>query len=144
MTPSPHPPAASPEVCLTNGCWILDVGSWLKTLREAHPSTNIQHPTSNIRPHNIRPQAACIFSRFQSTSLRNFYRRPVMKKKISLTINGKRYQDEVEPRLLLIHYLREVAGLTGPHIGSDTSICGPCTVECDGKAAKSYAMFAVH
>ena len=66
-----------------------------------------------------------------------------MKKKISLTINGKRYQDEVEPRLLLIHYLREVAGLTGPHIGCETSICGACTVEVDGKAVKSCAMFAV-
>ena len=66
-----------------------------------------------------------------------------MKKKISLTINGKRYQDEVEPRLLLIHYLREVVGLTGPHIGCETSICGACTVEVDGKAVKSCAMFAV-
>ena len=66
-----------------------------------------------------------------------------MTKKITLTINGQRYQDEVEPRLLLIHYLREVAGLTGPHIGCETSICGACTVELDGKAVKSCAMFAV-
>src|SRR6266481_3842117 len=119
----------------------MDVGSWLKTLREAHPSTNIQHPRSNIQ-HNIQP-AACIFSRFLSTSLSNFCREPIMTKKITLTINGKRYQDEVEPRLLLIHYLREVAGLTGPHIGCETSICGACTVEVDGKAVKSCAMFAV-
>ena len=66
-----------------------------------------------------------------------------MKRKISLTINGKHYSDEVEPRLLLIHYLRENAGLTGPHIGCETSICGACTVMLDGKAVKSCTMFAV-
>src|SRR3979411_2662485 len=66
-----------------------------------------------------------------------------MKKKISLTINGKRYQHEVEPRLLLIHYLREVVGLTGTHIGCETSICGACTVAVDGKVVKSCTMFAV-
>ena len=60
-----------------------------------------------------------------------------MKRKISLKINGKTYSHEVEPRLLLIHYLREVAGLTGPHIGCETSICGACTVAVDGKAVKS-------
>src|SRR5215470_16932968 len=68
---------------------------------------------------------------------------PVMKRRISLTINGKPHSDEVEPRLLLIHYLREVAGLTGPHIGCETSICGACTVAIDGKAVKSCTMFAV-
>jgi aerobic carbon-monoxide dehydrogenase small subunit len=66
-----------------------------------------------------------------------------MKLKITLTINGKTYTDEVEPRLLLIHYLREVAGLTGPHIGCETSICGACTVLLDGMAVKSCTMFAV-
>jgi len=66
-----------------------------------------------------------------------------MKRTISLTINGKRYSHEVEPRLLLIHYLREVAGLTGPHIGCETSICGACTVVLDGKTVKSCTMFAV-
>ena len=66
-----------------------------------------------------------------------------MKRTISLTINGKRYSHEVEPRLLLIHYLREVAGLTGPHIGCETSICGACTVMLDGKTVKSCTMFAV-
>jgi aerobic carbon-monoxide dehydrogenase small subunit len=62
---------------------------------------------------------------------------------ISVTINGKTYQDDVEPRLLLIHYLRDVAGLTGPHIGCETSICGACTIMLDGKAVKSCTMFAV-
>lgn len=66
-----------------------------------------------------------------------------MKRKISLTINGKPHTDEVEPRLLLIHYLREVVGLTGPHIGCETSICGACTVMLDGRAVKSCTMFAV-
>jgi carbon-monoxide dehydrogenase small subunit len=66
-----------------------------------------------------------------------------MTQKITLTINSKTYSDEVEPRLLLIHYLREVAGLTGPHIGCETSICGACTVMLDGMAVKSCTMFAV-
>jgi len=66
-----------------------------------------------------------------------------MKRKISLTINGKPYADEVEPRLLLIHYLREVVGLTGPHIGCETSICGACTVMLNGRTVKSCTMFAV-
>src|SRR5919197_4838011 len=62
---------------------------------------------------------------------------------ITLTINGKSHTHDVEPRLLLIHYLREVVGLTGPHIGCETSICGACTVAVDGKAVKSCTMFAV-
>src|SRR5436305_5170398 len=66
-----------------------------------------------------------------------------MKRTITLTVNGTRRTDEVEPRLLFIHYLREVAGLTGPHIGCETSICGACTVMLDGKAVKSCTMFAV-
>src|SRR5271154_5628341 len=66
-----------------------------------------------------------------------------MTQSITLTINGKRYTHEVEPRLLLIHYLREVVGLTGPHVGCETSLCGACTVELDGKAVKSCTMFAV-
>jgi carbon-monoxide dehydrogenase small subunit len=62
---------------------------------------------------------------------------------INLTINGKTHSHDVEPRLLLIHYLREVVGLTGPHIGCETSLCGACTVEVDGKAVKSCTMFTV-
>ena len=57
-----------------------------------------------------------------------------MTRKISVTINGKPFSHEVEPRLLLIHYLRETAGITGPHIGCETSICGACTVMLDGRA----------
>jgi carbon-monoxide dehydrogenase small subunit len=66
-----------------------------------------------------------------------------MTRSITLTINGTNRTDTVEPRLLLIHYLREVAGLTGPHIGCETSLCGACTVHVDGKAVKSCTMFAV-
>jgi carbon-monoxide dehydrogenase small subunit len=66
-----------------------------------------------------------------------------MTRSITLTINGTKRTDTVEPRLLLIHYLREVAGLTGPHIGCETSLCGACTVHVDGKAIKSCTMFAV-
>jgi len=63
--------------------------------------------------------------------------------KITCTINGKTYSNDIEPRLLLIHYLREVAQLTGSHVGCETSLCGACTVEVDGKAVKSCTMFAV-
>jgi len=63
--------------------------------------------------------------------------------KIRVTINGKSYSHDVEPRLLLIHYLREVVGLTGSHVGCETSLCGACTVELNGKAVKSCTMFAV-
>ena len=66
-----------------------------------------------------------------------------MTKTITLTINGKKRTDTLEPRMLLIHYLREVAGLTGSHIGCETSLCGACTVHVDGKAIKSCTMFAV-
>jgi aerobic carbon-monoxide dehydrogenase small subunit len=62
---------------------------------------------------------------------------------ITLNINGKSYSHDVEPRLLLIHYVREVVGLTGPHVGCETSLCGACTIELDGKAVKSCTMFAV-
>jgi aerobic carbon-monoxide dehydrogenase small subunit len=66
-----------------------------------------------------------------------------MKLTINVTVNGQPRSDEVEPRLLLIHYLRDVAGLKGPHIGCETSICGACTVAVDGKAIKACTMLAV-
>ena len=62
---------------------------------------------------------------------------------ISLTINGRPHTAQVEPRLLLIHFLREHASLTGAHVGCETSLCGACTVEVNGKAIKSCTMFAV-
>src|SRR3954471_15326553 len=62
---------------------------------------------------------------------------------ISLTVNGKTRKADVEPRLLLVHYLREHLRLTGTHIGCDTSQCGSCTVLVDGRSVKSCTMFAV-
>ena len=66
-----------------------------------------------------------------------------MTQPITLTINGTAHSHQVEPRLLLIHYLREVVGLTGPHVGCETSLCGACTIELNGQAIKSCTMFAV-
>jgi aerobic carbon-monoxide dehydrogenase small subunit len=63
--------------------------------------------------------------------------------KIRINVNGNWQEDDVEPRMLLVHYLREVAGLTGTHIGCETSLCGACTVLLNGEAAKSCTMFAV-
>jgi aerobic carbon-monoxide dehydrogenase small subunit len=62
---------------------------------------------------------------------------------VTLSINGATHTADVEPRMLLIHFLREVVGLTGPHVGCETSICGACTILLDGKAVKSCAIFAV-
>jgi carbon-monoxide dehydrogenase small subunit len=66
-----------------------------------------------------------------------------MKKAISISVNGVSHQHEVEPRLLLVHYLRDVLGLTGTHIGCETSLCGACTILIDGQAVKSCTMLAV-
>jgi len=63
--------------------------------------------------------------------------------KTSVTVNGAAHVDDVEPRTLLVHYLRETLRLTGTHIGCDTSQCGACTVIVDGLAVKSCTMFAV-
>jgi aerobic carbon-monoxide dehydrogenase small subunit len=65
------------------------------------------------------------------------------KQHIKLTVNGKATDALVEPRLLLIHFLREDLGLTGAHIGCETSHCGACTVDLDGRSVKSCTVFAV-
>ena len=62
---------------------------------------------------------------------------------VTLTVNGRRRTAEVEPRLLLVHFLRENLGLTGTHVGCDTSSCGACTVHLDGQAVKSCTVLAV-
>ena len=62
---------------------------------------------------------------------------------VTLTVNGEEREADVEPRLLLVHFLREQLGLTGTHVGCDTSQCGACTVLLDGLAAKSCTVFAV-
>src|SRR5256714_14915889 len=66
-----------------------------------------------------------------------------MKNKINVTVNGVSHQSEVEPRVLLVHYLRDALNLTGTHIGCETSLCGACTIVVDGQAIKSCTMFAV-
>ncbi len=65
------------------------------------------------------------------------------KKDIKLTVNGQEVEGSVEPRLLLIHFLREQLNLTGAHIGCETSHCGACTVDLNGKSVKSCTVFAV-
>ena len=65
------------------------------------------------------------------------------KSNVSMTVNGKAVSAEVESRTLLIHYLRENLSITGPHIGCETSHCGACTVDIDGKSVKSCTIFAV-
>lgn len=63
--------------------------------------------------------------------------------RLNVTVNGERHSDEVEPRRLLVQYLREVLGLTGTHVGCETSTCGACTVLVDGRAVKSCTMLAL-
>jgi carbon-monoxide dehydrogenase small subunit len=65
------------------------------------------------------------------------------KVQITMTVNGQAVEGQVEPRCLLIHFLREQLSLTGPHIGCETSHCGACTVDLDGMSVKSCTVFAV-
>ncbi len=65
------------------------------------------------------------------------------KTEITLTVNGRKIAKAVEPRTLLVHFLREELNLTGTHIGCETSHCGACTVDLDGKSVKSCTLFAV-
>jgi carbon-monoxide dehydrogenase small subunit len=63
--------------------------------------------------------------------------------RISLKVNGASQEHDVEPRLLLVHYLRDVVGLTGTNVGCDTSSCGACTIHVNGESVKSCTMLAV-
>ena len=63
--------------------------------------------------------------------------------RVSMTVNGQGQSAEVEPRLLLVHFLRDTLGLTGTHVGCDTSNCGACTVHLDGESVKSCTVLAV-
>jgi aerobic carbon-monoxide dehydrogenase small subunit len=65
------------------------------------------------------------------------------KSHVKMTVNGKEVEALVEPRTLLIHFIREELSLTGPHIGCETSHCGACTLDIDGKSVKSCTLFAV-
>jgi carbon-monoxide dehydrogenase small subunit len=62
--------------------------------------------------------------------------------RITVTVNGETHSDEIESRLLLVHYLRDVLGLTGTHVGCETSLCGACTVHLNGNAVKSCTVLA--
>ena len=62
---------------------------------------------------------------------------------ITVTVNGKSYTRDVEPRMLLVHFIRDVLGLTGTNIGCETSVCGACTILMDGQAIKSCTQLAV-
>ena len=66
-----------------------------------------------------------------------------MTRKISIEINGRVAEGEVEPRLLLADFIRDVAGLTGTHLGCEHGVCGACTVQLDGRPVRSCLMFAV-
>jgi carbon-monoxide dehydrogenase small subunit len=65
------------------------------------------------------------------------------KHQVTVTVNGQSYSREIEARTLLVHFIREDLGMTGTHIGCDTTNCGACTVHLDGKAVKSCTVFAV-
>jgi carbon-monoxide dehydrogenase small subunit len=66
-----------------------------------------------------------------------------VKQQVTITVNGTTHTSEVEPRLLLVHYLRDVLDLTGTHVGCDTSQCGACTIQMNGDAVKSCTVLAV-
>jgi carbon-monoxide dehydrogenase small subunit len=66
-----------------------------------------------------------------------------MTNRVAIVVNGRHHEHDVEPRLLLVHYLREVLGLTGTHVGCDTSQCGACTIRLDGQAVKSCTVLTV-
>lgn len=66
-----------------------------------------------------------------------------MTQHVKLTLNGQTVEADIEPRLLLVHFIREVANLTGTHIGCDTTSCGACTVQINGVPSKSCTLFAV-
>src|SRR6478672_2386429 len=81
-------------------------------------------PSNSLQPSNQFPEAR-------------------MKHPVSLSVNGVTQTAEVEPRLLLVHFLRDTLGLTGTNVGCDTSQCGSCTVMIDGQAVKSCTVLAV-
>jgi 2Fe-2S iron-sulfur cluster binding domain len=128
--PAIHPRHPGHLKYQTNPVPVTDTPS--AALHAAWPST----PAPQIPPHPSAPllPAAIPVSLFSA---------PRMTHKSSLTINGQPYSAEVEPRLLLIDYLRDVAGLTGPHIGCETSICGACTVMLNRRTVKACTMLAV-
>ena len=105
----------------------------------------ITDPASDLRgPAEFRKHVAGVMVRRAINSrTRAGGRLSMAKQHIKLTVNGKAVEALVEPRMLLIHFLREEMGLTGAHIGCETSHCGACTVDLDGRSVKSCTVFAV-
>jgi aerobic carbon-monoxide dehydrogenase small subunit len=79
---------------------------------------------------------------FYVTELREGQPQAKIAMRVNVTINGERRADIVEARMLLVHYIREVVGLTGTHVGCESTLCGACTVLMDGKAVKSCTILA--
>jgi aerobic carbon-monoxide dehydrogenase small subunit len=132
--------------------WLLrEIGGLFERALESPPYTRVRTESWPPIANRFGRHAALLHSckicdtivSFGVLSRRSITEEGEMKRTINLTINGKAFSHEVEHRMLLIHYLREVAGFTGPHIGCETSICGTCTVALDGKAVKACTIFAV-
>jgi carbon-monoxide dehydrogenase small subunit len=117
------------------------------TQRSSKTKSHPKKPTpANIRPGHkpeLRPHAHPNHPRTMYTHPGGTKTVLPMTTKITLSINGVTHTHDVEPRLLLIHYIREVVGLTGAHVGCETSICGACTIELNGNMIKSCTMFAI-
>src|SRR6266511_2475500 len=114
----------SPYFCLLPFAFCLLPSGLL--LSPAPPSCIKSKPDTGFFSHPLQPSEVAS-----------------MKKAITLTVNGTTQRQEVEPRMLLVHYLRDVLGLTGTHVGCETSLCGACTILLDGQAVKSCTMLAV-
>ena len=106
-------------------------------------------PTAPSKPRNLLRKPGKRTKKFSTITPENTEIKFAMSKRsVTLTINGARHTVEVEPRLLLVHFLRDVVNLTGTHVGCETSLCGACTVllrenGAAAKAVKSCTMFAV-
>ena len=93
--------------------------------------TNDQHPLQTEAPTTEPPTTVSRSTQIMATH------------SVTITVNGAEHTAEVEPRLLLVHFIRDVLDLTGTHIGCDTTNCGACTVLLDGKSVKSCTVFAI-
>src|SRR3954469_2590812 len=114
------------------------------TARSACSSSASRTPTGCCSRASRSPITARADSALVSVSLtRSRRRRRRCMTRVSMTVNGVRYDQEVEPRLLLVHFIRDTLGLTGKHVGCDTSNCGACTVHRNGDAVKSGTVLAV-
>ena len=105
---------------------------------------------NNLLNAGIKNKKAVVYSRSMKNGswkskifLLIFKIKNLMSINVNVTVNGQKYSHSLEPRLLLVHYLRDVLRLTGTHVGCDTSNCGACTILMNGKATKSCTILAV-